>query len=126
MRYSILFVEDDPMLAEVYEHALMNAGFDVVLASSGQEVVTILEKSKIDLVLLDMILPNESGLMILQKIKIEYPDTAVAMFTNLTAVQEREAAFDLGAIGFLEKSQYTPRELALEVERLCETECQKK
>lgn len=122
MKYSILFVEDDAMLSEIYEHALTDAGFDVVFATCEREVISALNKSSIDLVLLDMILPNESGLEILQKIKKNYVDVPVIMFTNLTAPQERDAAFDLGALAFLEKSKLTPRELAQEVERYCEQE----
>lgn len=125
MKYSVLFVENDEMLLEVYGHALSDAGFDVGVATNSQEVMQFLAKKPAHLVLLDMILPNESGLEILKEIKEKYTACAVVMFTNLTAKQEHDAAFALGAIGFLEKSQYTPRELAMEVKRLCESRADK-
>lgn len=107
------------MLSDVYGQALTSAGFAVEIVASAQEVMNALEGSSIDLILLDMILPNESGLEILEKIKKEHADQSVVMFTNLTAPQELAAALDLGAIGLLEKAKLTPRELAIEVERLC-------
>lgn len=119
MTYSILFVENEPMLIEIYGLALRNAGFNVTLASSGQKAMQSLKDIPIDFVLLDMILPNESGLQILKSIKEQYPDVRVAMFTNLTAKREEALAYEIGAIGFLSKAQYTPRELAVKVDQLC-------
>lgn len=65
----ILIVEDDPALAGGLEVNLENCGYEIECVSSGMEAIEMIKQLKIDLVLLDINLPDISGFEICQKIK---------------------------------------------------------
>ena len=55
----ILIVEDEKMLSEMYRDSFEREGFEVVIATTGQEAVDVAKAEKHDFILLDIILPNE-------------------------------------------------------------------
>lgn len=116
----ILIVEDDPMISEIYEKKFKSAGFDAVVASNGREVISNVGKDKFDLVLLDMVLPEMSGLEILKELKGgKYnPEMKVIMFSNLSEKSDRDEALKNGADGFIPKTQFNPSELVGEITRV--------
>jgi DNA-binding response OmpR family regulator len=117
----ILLVEDDPMISEIYERKFETAGFDVKVAATGKEVLTDVKKDHYDLVLLDLVLPEMSGMDVLKEIKQsgKYdPAVKIVIFSNLSEKSEQDKAFELGADGFIPKSQFGPSELVAEVERM--------
>ena len=65
----ILVVEDDKYLANAYRLKLGKSQFDVTLALDGREALALLETMTPDLIILDIVLPNEDGFTILEKIK---------------------------------------------------------
>lgn len=116
----ILIVEDDPMIAEIYQKKFISAGFEVAVAENGKKVLEEVENSQFDLVLLDMVLPEMSGLEILKKLKSgNYnPSMKVIIFSNLSEKSDRDEAMQNGADGFIGKTQYNPSELVTEVRRI--------
>ena len=58
----IMLVEDDPMIAEIYKKKFELAGFEVINAVTGKEVLKFASEDKFDLILLDMVLPEMSGM----------------------------------------------------------------
>jgi len=116
----ILIVEDDPMLFEIYKKKFSDEGWDVKVATSGAEAEKIALKEKPAVVLLDLILPEEDGFEVLNKIK-QSPSgkgTKVIVFSNLSQAEDQEKARQLGADGFLVKSDYTPSEIVDKVSEL--------
>jgi len=69
MDEKILIIEDDAMLQELLYNKLKNGGFNVYKADSAEKGVLVLEKTKIDLILLDLLLPGISGEQFLNEIK---------------------------------------------------------
>ena len=58
----ILLVEDDPFIAEIYQKKLESSGFETVNATSGKAVLKYVQEQKFDLILLDLVLPEMSGI----------------------------------------------------------------
>jgi DNA-binding response OmpR family regulator len=116
----ILYVEDDPMISEIYQKKFEEAGFEVVVAASAREVLSQAGKSQFDLVLLDLVLPEMSGLEVLKELKSgKYnPKMKIIIFSNLNEKETRDEAFAQGADGFISKTQFNPSELAGEVQRM--------
>lgn len=117
----ILLVEDDPMISEIYQRKFSAAGFEVRIATSGKAVLDILRTESFDLVLLDIVLPEMSGMEILEALrnpKNGYDlDTKIVMFSNLSEKGDRDRAVALGASGFISKTEFSPSELIAEVTR---------
>ena len=114
-------VEDDQMIAEIYQKKLETAGFEVVVASAGKEVLKLAAQEKFDLILLDMVMPEMSGMEVLKELKQsgKYDsELRVVMFTNLSETETRKEAAELGADGFIGKSDYTPSDLVKELDRM--------
>jgi two-component system alkaline phosphatase synthesis response regulator PhoP len=118
----ILFVEDDSMISDIYEKKFKASGFDVVKASTGGEVLAHLRKQKFDLVLLDLILPEMTGIDVLKKIREDknIADSKVAIFSNLGEEEHFEEANELGAVAYITKAAYTPSEAVEEIRKLIE------
>ncbi len=116
----ILLVEDDPMISEIYKRKFESVGFDVAVAATGREVLSAVRKDKYNLVLLDLVLPEISGMEVLKELKKsgKYdPEMKVVIFSNLSDKDDRDRAFENGANGFILKSQFSPSELVAEIQR---------
>jgi CheY-like chemotaxis protein len=116
----IYIVEDDPMLIEIYEKKLTDAGFEVKVQASGKAVKDEMLAWKPDLVLLDVVLPDMDGFEILEVVKKE-PDIKnipIYVFSNLSAKEDIDRATGLGAAGFITKSSFTPSQLAEEIKKI--------
>ncbi len=115
----ILIVEDDAMLVEIYEKKFAKDGYEVITATSGSKAEKKIRSDKPDLVLLDLVLPEEDGFGVLERIKQDpsTKDTRVVVFSNLSQEEDKEKARKLGAEGFVTKSDFTPQEIVEEVKK---------
>lgn len=95
----IVLVEDDAMLAEIYQTRLNLAGFQCLLANDGVSGLMLIEKELPDLVLLDLMLPQMSGDEILREMRSsDWGKNIKAIF--LTNISESEAPDDIEKLGF--------------------------
>jgi DNA-binding response OmpR family regulator len=118
---SIILVEDDQMIGDIYQRKFSSAGFDIAIATSGKECLEKVKEKKRDLVLLDMVLPEMSGIEILKELKKsgKYdPEMKVYIFSNLTGKEDYDNAMKNGADGYISKIQFNPSELVVEVQRV--------
>ncbi|PIW27452.1 MAG: sigma-54-dependent Fis family transcriptional regulator [Rhodospirillales bacterium CG15_BIG_FIL_POST_REV_8_21_14_020_66_15] len=99
----LLLVEDDPPLARVYQEYLKSEPYDVVHAETGKQALTALAGGPFDMVVLDVQLPDMSGLDILKKVAQENSRTAVVMITAHGSVNMAVDAMREGAADFLMK-----------------------
>jgi DNA-binding response OmpR family regulator len=116
---SVLIVEDDVDIAQLMEHYLQRAGYEVERLSSGTDVMPRLRKQPADLVILDLMLPGMDGLLVCQAIRAE-PSTAGIPVIVLTARGEesdRVAGLELGADDYVTKP-FSPKELTARVTAL--------
>jgi DNA-binding response OmpR family regulator len=117
----IMLVEDDPMIAEIYQKKFEAAGFEVVNAVTGREVLKLASEEKFDLILLDMVLPEMSGMDVLKELRnntIYDSDLKVVILSNLNKSENESEARENGANGFIGKTEHSPSELVSEVQRL--------
>jgi DNA-binding response OmpR family regulator len=111
--YKILIIEDEKLLSEMYEDKFSQSGFLAVVAKSAEEGLELLKKEKPDLVLLDILLPQENGIQFLKRIKDipEISKTPVIVFSNYDDPETKKKAFGLGAKDYLIKTNFTPAEV---------------
>ena len=117
MAKKVLIVEDDNFLQGLASRKLQKDGLEVSIASNSTEAFKALEGGKIELILLDLLLPNVDGFEILKKIKAD-PATKgieVIVFSSLSEEKDIKRAKDLGASEFMVKANFTLDELAEKV-----------
>jgi DNA-binding response OmpR family regulator len=116
----VLIVEDDPMISEIYQKKFSREGHEVLTAVSGEQVLNLAKREKIDIILLDLIMPKMDGFEVIKNLRSgSYdPKIKIIVFSNMSQSEDREKALELGADGFILKSQYNPSELVAEVVRL--------
>jgi len=109
----ILFVEDEKRLQETMEVALKEAGYNVFTALDGEEAIKIVDSEKLDLVLLDLILPKKDGFDVLEHMKKNglMNSVPVIILTNLEEKFDIEKAMAYGVRAYLVKANYHPKEI---------------
>jgi len=100
----VLIVDDDREIAETLRYALSNEGFQVSVASDGNQGVAYVEAKKPDLVILDMMMPRRSGFLVLERLRQVTEDPVkVIMITGNEGARHREYAEMLGVNDYIYK-----------------------
>jgi len=118
-RERVLIVEDDDTLRHVTHVQVEREGYETRSVLSAEEALPILEKSLHHLVLTDLNLPGMSGIDLLKRIRLEYPETAVIVMTAFGTVQTAVEAMKAGAYDYITKPIH-PYELKALVKRSLE------
>lgn len=122
MSKKILIIEDDNFLQGLEATKLRKEGYDILTASNGKEAFKTIEdnNNKIDLILLDLLLPEVDGFMVLEKIRQDKNllTIPVIVFSNLSEDKDVKRATKLGISEFMVKSNFTLDELAKKVKDL--------
>lgn len=107
----VLLVEDDAMIRDAYEEEFKHSGFLVDVAMTADECFVSLKAHRPDIILLDIFLPKESGLEIIDKIKQDalYADIPIIVITNIFV--DREDLARKGVTYSLIKSEVTPGQI---------------
>ncbi len=100
---NILVIDDEPLMLQSIRIMLGGQGYDVVTACSGAEAVDCLGLGPIDLVLLDIMLPDTDGYQLMGRITTRYPDTPVIVITGHASAESAIAALRQGAYDYLRK-----------------------
>ena len=103
IKNSVLIIDDEEDILSSCKAVLEDEDYDVKTAKDYDEAMKIFESKKIDLVFLDVWLPNVDGLDILSNIKEKYPNTTVIMMSGHAGVETAVRATKMGAYDFLEK-----------------------
>lgn len=116
---SILLVEDDEFLAEIYQKKFEMEGFKISVSDNGEKALVDVKKKKPDLILLDILLPKLDGFAVLEKLKAdkETKDIPIIMLTNLGQKDDVEKAQKLGAVDYMIKAHFKPSEIVDRVRR---------
>lgn len=106
----ILIIEDDSILTKMYREKFTNEGFEVLAAPDGEEGLEMALKNKVDVILLDVMLPRMSGIDLLKKLREHEKkrNTLVIILTNLADPTEKEKAINLGVKDYLVKAMQNP------------------
>lgn len=79
---SILVVDDEPAIREVFEHFLVTRGHEVVTCGSAEEALQKTEQQEFDVVVLDLVLPQMSGLHVVEELRRRNSRTRVIVLTG--------------------------------------------
>ena len=102
-RSTILVIDDEPNILTTVRRNLEVEGHTVMVAGNGQAGLAKLAESDVDLVLLDVMMPGESGLEVLPKIRLASPETIVVMMSGNATIETAVQATKAGAHDFIEK-----------------------
>ena len=116
MTEHVLIVEDEEFVLALMGAYLRDAGFKISLAANGREMLALIDKEKVDLILLDLGLPDEDGLVLTRQIRAR-STVPIIVLTGRTGQEDRLAALELGADDYLTKP-CDPREIVLRVHNL--------
>jgi DNA-binding response OmpR family regulator len=114
----VLFVEDDPTVAQMYRLKLELDGYHVIMAKDGEEGLRLASEVDPDIVFLDIRLPKVDGFAVLEGLR-SYDRTRnvpVVILSNYGEQELVERGLRLGALEYLIKSQTTPANLSRGVE----------
>jgi DNA-binding response OmpR family regulator len=110
-------VEDDRRLAEIVAGYVSRAGCEVRVATDGPEALAASRTQRMDLIVLDLMLPGVSGLEVLRRLRAEGSQVAVVVLSALGEDEDRVVGLERGADDYIVKP-FSPRELVLRVEGL--------
>ena len=113
---TILIVDDEPGARQSLE-VILEDDYQILAAESGHEALRILQKESIDLVLLDVHMPDMDGLEVLRKIKEEDEEMDVIMVSALNLARKAVDAIKLGAYDYITKP-YEPEDILSTVDRV--------
>lgn len=117
---TILLIEDETLLAKMYRDKFERAGFKVLLSRTAEEGVELAKKEKPDLVVLDIILPENDGLFFLRKIRQEkssIKDIPVIAFSNYDNPGTRKEAHQLKVNDYIIKANHDPEEIVSKINK---------
>jgi len=112
-KQKVLIVEDEESLAQMYKTKFEREGYQVIIAEDGVAGLELAAKDQPDIILLDIILPQKDGFMVLKELKENKitKDIKVLMLTNLGQDEDVVKGKKLGAIDYLVKANLTPAQL---------------
>lgn len=115
----ILLVEDDVNLRDIYFARFQAEGYDLAVASNGEEALATAVKEKPDLIILDVMMPRISGFDVLDILRStpETANTKVIMMTALSEQADKDRGKSLGVDEYMVKSQVTLEEVVATVKK---------
>lgn len=111
---SILCIEDDRFIGEMYVRSLKKAGYDVDWMVDGNDGLVAARNKQYDLILLDIMLPERRGSEILQALRGKedlIPNTKIIVMTNFDQDEESRIAMEHDVDAYLIKAEITPKTL---------------
>ncbi len=109
----VLVVDDDRELRALVGKYLVEHGFRVAQAANGREMMNAIETGRFDLVVLDLMMPGDSGLVLCQKLR-ERNGPPVIMLTAMGSEVDRVIGLEIGADDYMVKP-FSPRELVARI-----------
>jgi DNA-binding response OmpR family regulator len=111
---SVLFIEDDAAVAEMYRLKLELDGYTVTIAPDGEQGLKLAREEPPDIVFLDIRLPHMDGFSVLEALRVEktLATIPVIILSNYGEAELVERGLKLGALDYLIKAETTPSTLS--------------
>jgi CheY-like chemotaxis protein len=120
----ILLGEDEKDIAEMYKIVFEKAGFEIVLAANGEEVIKKAKEMELSMLLLDINMPVKDGFEVLQE-AAEDPElykalckVPIVILSNYNNTQDVEYCIRMGAQDYIVKSEWTPDKIVEKVKKI--------
>lgn len=116
----ILIIEDDPAIKRAFEFILGKNGYETLSASDGKTALQLAMDQHPNLIILDLMIPEISGLKILQKIREseKMNKALVFIFTNLSDEKDKKMAKKLGANGYFVKAETSIEDIIKQITKI--------
>lgn len=121
----ILLIEDNSFIVDIYKRSFdawnkthnQNL-YEVSVASDGETGLQKALTEQFNIILLDILLPNKSGIDVLKELRVNTNTklTPVCMLTNLSDDKVMNEAYKLGALGYVVKSDFTPEQIVEQIQ----------
>jgi DNA-binding response OmpR family regulator len=111
---NVLIIEDEHFISELYTRALNKSGYETTVIIDGEEGLKAAQTDKYDIILLDIMIPNLTGIQILDILRGPRATpihSKIIIATNLEQGEENRIAMEQKADGYIVKAEMTPREL---------------
>ena len=120
---TILLIEDDPLLIDIYTTKFTEAGFEVQVVDSGEKALPLFLKVSPSVIVMDIVLPHVDGweLLLAARKQKNLQHTKIVVLSNLGQKEEIEKGISLGADRYLIKAHFTPSQVVEEVKNLLNT-----
>lgn len=119
---TILCIEDEHFISELYSRALTKAGYSVTIMLSGDDGLTAAQTDQYDLILLDLMTPGITGMEILDILRDESKTpklhSKIIITTNLDQEESMREELEKKADGYLIKAEITPKQLVAIVKQV--------
>lgn len=118
---TILIIEDDRFIGEMYVRSLKKAGYEVDWMTDGDDGLIAARNKSYDLILLDVMLPERRGTEVLEALRGKedlIPNSKVIVLTNFEQDEESRLAMEKNADAYLIKAEITPSKLLATIEQL--------
>lgn len=115
---TVAIIEDDIALADMYKLKLEASGLKVMVAYDGKKGLDMITDKKVDLVLLDLMLPEMTGGEVLANFR-KTPNgesTKVIVLTNISEYEAPDDLYKLGILRYMVKANYTPSQVVVVVQ----------
>jgi CheY-like chemotaxis protein len=116
----ILLVDDEKDTAAVFETALKQGGYEVTVVNNGNSAISTAKANAFDLILMDQMMPDISGIDALSTLKSDTATSKVpiAMLTNFSHDEMVKEALNRGAADYILKYQVSPQDLISKVKAI--------
>lgn len=120
MKKKVLTVDDSRTMREMVSFTLKGAGYDVLEANDGQQALTVLTGTKVDLVIADLNMPIMDGLTLIRKLRAmpTHRTMPILMLTTESDDQKKAEGRAAGATGWIVKP-FNPEKLVSVVQKVC-------
>ncbi len=117
----VLVADDEPHIGRIIKMKLEQGPFKVSLAYDGEEALELINSDEgVDLALLDLMMPNMSGLEVLRQLRRDSATKTmrVVVLTNMGDAETAEQVYKLKADDYIIKAEMTPKEVSAKVKKL--------
>lgn len=110
----ILIVDDEQSIRTLLDYNLKQAGYETIMASDGKEAIEMAEAKKPDLILLDLMLPQISGIEVCKMLRSQHINIPIIMLTAKSEELDKVLGLEIGADDYMTKP-FSPREVVARV-----------
>lgn len=116
----ILLIEDDPVIAKLYQERLEREKLRIITTNTGEEGLLVAMQTKPDLILLDLLLPGKDGVDVLRilKTEVETKNIPVIIITAVLDESKRDQTMRAGALDHIIKTELKPVDLVTKVKHV--------
>ena len=115
----ILLIEDEEIIIDLLQRKLTKEGYEVLIAKDGEEGLKEMKKARLDLVLLDIVMPKMGGFEVMEEMQKdeELKIIPIIVISNSGQPVELDRAQKLGAKDWLIKTEFDPQEVVDKVKK---------